>query len=98
MKLVMIDNYDSFTYNLVQYLGELGSTPTVLRNDEVTVEDVLALEPDGLLISPGPCTPAEAGISVALITAASGEFRSSASASDTRASGSRLAERSREPR
>jgi anthranilate synthase component II len=74
MKLVMIDNYDSFTYNLVQYLGELGSTPTVLRNDEVTVEDVLALEPDGLLISPGPCTPAEAGISVALITAASGRI------------------------
>jgi len=74
MKLVMIDNYDSFTYNLVQYLGELGSTPTVLRNDEVTVEEVLALKPDGLLISPGPCTPAEAGISVPLITAASGHL------------------------
>ena len=74
MKLVMIDNYDSFTYNLVQYLGELGSTPTVLRNDEVTVEEVLALQPDGLLISQGPCTPAEAGISVPLITAASGQL------------------------
>ena len=74
MKLVMIDNYDSFTYNLVQYLGELGSTPTVLRNDEVTVEEVLALQPDGLLISPGPCPPAEAGISVPLITAASGQI------------------------
>ncbi|MGB0589030.1 MAG: anthranilate synthase component II [Myxococcota bacterium] len=74
MKLVMIDNYDSFTYNLVQYLGELGSTPTVLRNDEATVDEVLALQPDGLLISPGPCTPAEAGISVPLITAASGHI------------------------
>jgi anthranilate synthase component 2 len=72
MKLVMIDNYDSFTYNLVQYLGELGSTPLVLRNDEASVEEVLALKPDGLLISPGPCTPAEAGVSVELIAAASG--------------------------
>lgn len=74
MKLVMIDNYDSFTWNLVQYLGELQSTPQVFRNDAVSVDDVLALNPDGLIISPGPCTPAEAGISVELIRQASGHL------------------------
>jgi len=74
MNLVMIDNYDSFTWNLVQYLGELGSTPTVLRNDEVTVDEVLALAPRGIIISPGPCTPAEAGISVDLVRRASGDL------------------------
>ena len=72
-KLVMIDNYDSFTFNVVQYLGELGNTPVVLRNDEASVDQVMALEPDGIVISPGPCTPAEAGISVDLILRASGE-------------------------
>ena len=65
--LVMIDNYDSFVYNLVQYLGELGVELRVFRNDAVTVEDILALRPDGVVISPGPCSPKEAGISVELI-------------------------------
>ncbi|HIF53736.1 MAG: aminodeoxychorismate/anthranilate synthase component II [Methylococcales bacterium] len=67
VKVVMIDNYDSFTYNLVQYFGELGADVTVVRNDEVTVEDIEALSPDKVVISPGPCTPKEAGISVATI-------------------------------
>ncbi|MFN3397933.1 MAG: aminodeoxychorismate/anthranilate synthase component II [Sulfurimicrobium sp.] len=65
--LLMLDNYDSFTYNLVQYFGELGEDVQVYRNDEITVEQVAALKPDHIVISPGPCTPAEAGISVALI-------------------------------
>jgi anthranilate synthase component II len=64
VNVVMIDNYDSFTYNLVQYFGELGANVTVVRNDQVTVEDVAALAPDKIVISPGPCTPKEAGISV----------------------------------
>lgn len=64
IKLVMIDNYDSFTYNLVQYFGELGADVTVVRNDEVSIADIEALRPDKLIISPGPCTPKEAGISV----------------------------------
>ncbi|KAF3982469.1 MAG: aminodeoxychorismate/anthranilate synthase component II [Methylococcales symbiont of Hymedesmia sp. n. MRB-2018] len=64
MKLIMVDNYDSFTYNLVQYFGELGADVTVVRNDEVTVEDIAALSPDKVVISPGPCTPNEAGVSV----------------------------------
>jgi anthranilate synthase component 2 len=67
VKVVMVDNYDSFTYNLVQYLGELGADVTVVRNDQVTVEDVEKLSPDKLVISPGPCTPKEAGISVEAI-------------------------------
>lgn len=67
VKVVMVDNYDSFTYNLVQYLGELGADVTVVRNDQVTVEDVEKLAPDKLVISPGPCTPKEAGISVEAI-------------------------------
>jgi len=66
-KVVMVDNYDSFTYNLVQYFGELGADVTVVRNDEVSVEDIQALNPDKIVISPGPCTPKEAGISVATI-------------------------------
>jgi len=65
--LLMIDNYDSFTYNLVQYLGELGEDVRVYRNDEITLEQVEALRPERIVISPGPCTPNEAGISVALI-------------------------------
>jgi len=68
--LLVLDNYDSFTYNLVQYLGELGTSPIVYRNDAVTVEAALALQPTAIVISPGPCTPQEAGISVALARAA----------------------------
>jgi anthranilate synthase component 2 len=70
--LLMIDNYDSFTYNLVQYLGELGAEVRVVRNDELTVAEALALNPERIVISPGPCTPNEAGISVPLIQAAAG--------------------------
>jgi anthranilate synthase component 2 len=65
--LVMIDNYDSFTYNVVQYFAELGAEVKVFRNDEVTIEQIEALHPDHLVISPGPCTPNEAGISMAAI-------------------------------
>ncbi len=70
--LLMIDNYDSFTYNLVQYFGELGADVRVVRNDELSVEQALALAPERIVISPGPCTPNEAGISVPLIRAAAG--------------------------
>lgn len=65
--LLMIDNYDSFTYNLVQYLGELGAEVRVYRNDAITLDEIAALRPAQIVISPGPCTPAEAGISVAAI-------------------------------
>jgi anthranilate synthase component 2 len=65
--LLMIDNYDSFTYNLVQYLGELGADVEVRRNDAISLDEVEALAPAQIVISPGPCTPSEAGISVALI-------------------------------
>jgi len=65
--LLMIDNYDSFTYNLVQYLGELGAEVRVARNDAITLEEIEALAPSRIVISPGPCTPNEAGISVPLI-------------------------------
>ena len=67
MKLLMIDNYDSFTYNLVQYFGELGAEVLVHRNDEIGLADIEALKPSHLVLSPGPCSPAEAGISVAAI-------------------------------
>lgn len=67
MKLLMVDNYDSFTYNLVQYFGELGAQVEVFRNDEITVAEIAARKPDRLVISPGPCSPAEAGISVEAI-------------------------------
>jgi anthranilate synthase component II len=67
MKLLMIDNYDSFTYNLVQYFGELGAQVEVFRNDEITLEQIEAKRPDRLVVSPGPCSPAEAGISVKAI-------------------------------
>jgi anthranilate synthase/aminodeoxychorismate synthase-like glutamine amidotransferase len=70
--LFVLDNYDSFTYNLVQYAGELGADPVVYRNDALTAEDVLALAPSAIVISPGPCTPREAGISVPLVRAAAG--------------------------
>ena len=69
----VLDNYDSFTYNLVQYLGELGAQVEVYRNDELTVEQVEALKPERILLSPGPCTPAEAGILVPLIRAMAGK-------------------------
>lgn len=65
--LLILDNYDSFTYNLVQYLGELGQRSTVYRNDEIELQEILDIKPDGIVISPGPCTPDEAGISVALV-------------------------------
>jgi anthranilate synthase/aminodeoxychorismate synthase-like glutamine amidotransferase len=67
--LLVIDNYDSFTYNLVQYLGELGAEVEVRRNDAVTVEDVGKLAPAGIVLSPGPCAPAQAGVTVAVIRA-----------------------------
>ncbi len=70
--LLVLDNYDSFTYNLVQYAGELGANPVVYRNDALTVEGALALRPAAIVISPGPCTPREAGISVPLVRAAAG--------------------------
>ena len=65
--ILVIDNYDSFTYNLVQYIGELGYEVTVKRNDEITCEEVNALNPEKIVISPGPCTPLEAGVSVEII-------------------------------
>ena len=65
--LLMIDNYDSFTYNLVQYLAELGEAVVVHRNDEITLEQIAALKPDRIVVSPGPCTPNEAGVSVPVI-------------------------------
>ncbi len=64
MRVLVVDNYDSFTYNLVQYLGELGAEMEVVRNDRATVDELRAREPDALVVSPGPCTPAEAGVSV----------------------------------
>jgi anthranilate synthase component 2 len=65
--LLMIDNYDSFTYNLVQYLGELGADVRVYRNDSISVQEIEALQPERIVISPGPCTPNEAGVSIATI-------------------------------
>ncbi len=72
--LLMIDNYDSFTYNLVQYLGELGEDVRVLRNDEVTVDEIERLAPARIVISPGPCTPNEAGVSLAAIARFAGRI------------------------
>jgi anthranilate synthase component 2 len=71
--LLMIDNYDSFTYNIVQYLGELGADVRVFRNDEIDLDAIAVLQPDHIVISPGPCTPNEAGISVPLIQAYAGK-------------------------
>jgi len=70
--LLMIDNYDSFTYNLVQYFGELGEKIQVFRNDKITVDEIRAMRPDRIVISPGPCTPKEAGVSIPLIQALAG--------------------------
>ena len=72
--LLMIDNSDSFTYNLVQYLGELGADVRVFRNDAITLDDVAAMKPERIVVSPGPCTPNEAGISVPLIRRFAGEI------------------------
>jgi anthranilate synthase component 2 len=72
--LLMIDNYDSFTYNLVQYLGELGQEVRVFRNDEISLEEIESLAPDFLMISPGPCTPDQAGISIAAIKKFAGKL------------------------
>lgn len=66
-KLFMLDNYDSFTYNIVQYFGELGAEVIVARNDEISIEEIEAMDPDLICVSPGPCTPAEAGISIEVI-------------------------------
>lgn len=74
IKLLMVDNYDSFTFNIVQYLGELGAEVEVFRNDEITLEGIAARQPDRLVISPGPCSPAEAGISVAAISHFAGQL------------------------
>jgi anthranilate synthase component II len=70
-RVTLIDNYDSFTFNLVHYLGELGAEVEVWRNDEIAVADALAAEPDGIVLSPGPCTPSEAGVCLELVRAAS---------------------------
>jgi anthranilate synthase component II len=72
--LLMIDNYDSFTYNLVQYFAELGEEVRVFRNDEITLEGITALKPDKLVLSPGPCSPAEAGICIGVIEAFTGRL------------------------
>lgn len=72
--ILVIDNYDSFTYNLVQYLGEIGEEVEVYRNDKITIQEIEALRPDHILISPGPCTPNEAGISLELIEAFKGKI------------------------
>ena len=73
-RLLMIDNYDSFTYNLVQYFGELGAQVEVFRNDEISVAEIAGREPDLLVVSPGPCSPAEAGISVEAIRHLAGKL------------------------
>ena len=73
MRVLVIDNYDSFTYNLVQYLGELGAEVMVRRNDEITPQEALELHPDRIVVSPGPCTPEEAGVCVELIEKVSKE-------------------------
>ncbi|HJU73498.1 MAG TPA: aminodeoxychorismate/anthranilate synthase component II [Gemmatimonadaceae bacterium] len=74
MKILLIDNYDSFTYNLVQYLGSLGAELVVHRNDAVSIDDVISQGPDAIVLSPGPCTPREAGICVPLVRCAAGRI------------------------
>jgi anthranilate synthase component 2 len=74
IKVLIVDNYDSFTFNIVQYFGELGAEVEVFRNDEITLEGIAARQPDRLVISPGPCSPAEAGISVAAIQHFAGQL------------------------
>ena len=95
--LLMIDNYDSFTYNLVQYLGELGADVCVHRNDQITVAEIEQLKPDHIVISPGPCTPTEAGVSVGTIQKLAGRIPLWACAWATRVSASlRRQDRARE--
>ncbi|HEX8552025.1 MAG TPA: aminodeoxychorismate/anthranilate synthase component II [Abditibacteriaceae bacterium] len=72
--ILMIDNFDSFTYNLVQYLGEMGEELVVKRNDEITLDDIAAMKPEKIIVSPGPCSPAEAGVSVGAIQRFAGEI------------------------
>ena len=72
--ILMIDNYDSFTYNLVQYFGELGADVKVVRNDEITIAEIAALAPEKIIISPGPCTPNEAGVSIETLKTFAGEI------------------------
>ena len=72
--ILMIDNYDSFTYNLVQYLGELGADMRIFRNDKITVDEIRDMKPEKIVVSPGPCTPNEAGVSVETIKSFSGEL------------------------
>lgn len=72
--ILMIDNYDSFTYNIVQYFGELGADIRVVRNDEITVDEIAALAPEKIVISPGPCTPNEAGVSIETINTFAGKI------------------------
>jgi anthranilate synthase/aminodeoxychorismate synthase-like glutamine amidotransferase len=74
IKILMIDNYDSFTFNLVQYLGELGARVRVVKNDEVTADEILRAPLSGLLVSPGPCSPNEAGVSLEVIAAVAGKL------------------------
>jgi anthranilate synthase component 2 len=74
MKLLVIDNYDSFTYNLVHYFGELGAEPTVVRNDRITLDEIDAMHPDAIVLSPGPCTPNEAGVCLPLIERFGGDI------------------------
>ena len=71
--ILMIDNYDSFTYNVVQYLGELKANVEVVRNDQITIDDIIEMNPDSIVISPGPCTPDKAGISLAVIKSFAGK-------------------------
>ena len=95
MKVLVIDNYDSFTYNLVHFLGELGAKLVVRRNDKITVAEVVAMDPDAIVLSPGPCTPNEAGICLSISSSASAPISpSSASASATRRSARPTAARS----
>jgi anthranilate synthase component II len=74
MRVLVIDNYDSFTYNLVHYIGELGAEPEVVRNDKITLDEIAAKAPDAIVLSPGPCTPNEAGICLSLIERFAGEI------------------------
>ncbi len=74
MSILVIDNYDSFTFNLVQYLGELGETPLIYRNDQISIDEIRELAPSRILISPGPCTPDDAGISMDVIRQFSGQL------------------------
>ena len=96
--ILLLDNYDSFTYNLAQYLGELGCTLEVHRNDKISVEEIVRRKPERIVISPGPCTPQEAGISVELIQKLAGKFPIFGVCLGHQAIGAALARRSSEPR